>query len=726
MFLAPYMLIGGLAASIPVILHLFYRSRYKTVPWAAMKFLLTSVEQTSRRLKFQELLLLILRTCLLLLLAIALARPTFQAAIGGGDAVDAVIVLDTSLSMQARSGPNSTCFDTAREAARTVLRQLPANSTVQIVTVSDTAKVAGPLDPGRLDLASSLLEDLAASDRGSDLHAGIVMAGRILAQSPSSNKELYILSDMQRGAWETRGSEIKAALDEIRKKATVSLVRCTPLGRGNVAIVGITPQTTLRSGERADFAVLVRNAGTQPVKGLTVTLTLDGRDDRAESQALAEVNPGETRAVVVGNRIETPGRHVVRAVVRPDDIEGDNRLERVVVVNDRVGVLVVDGAADMRDPRKSASFFLSHALNPEASGLPLSIVPVERAAPRDLGGKELCVLVNVPLAPSSGTGGDRPGLSPEFLRALEPFVKEGKGLWVIAGDRVDPKLYNAELFDRARLLPYKLGKIATAPTEKPWTLDRASAEFAPFVRFRQEQGYASIDRIEVRTALELVEDKSPELARESRVHLRLNTGKAILASRRVPGQGEVLFLGTSVNDEKWTDLYVTPAFVPFVQVASNALLEGGLIEMNRSVTETLLAPIPREDAETAFDLVPPEGPRRRLEFATQTEGRWLLQAEGLERAGIYRMVPLGREPSDADPLFAVAPDVTETQDLAALPPEEINTLVGFTPVHLTAGEGGTFTGAERLNREATWWLLGLLLILVMAEMILAWYCGRAW
>src|SRR5688572_3275495 len=98
-FLAPYMLLGALAAGIPIALHFFYRSRYRDVPWAAMKFLLTAMEQTSRRLKFQELLLLILRVCLLLLLAFALARPTSRSvsAAGRGDAVDAVLIIDQSM-----------------------------------------------------------------------------------------------------------------------------------------------------------------------------------------------------------------------------------------------------------------------------------------------------------------------------------------------------------------------------------------------------------------------------------------------------------------------------------------------------------------------------------------------------------------------------------------------------------------------------------------------------
>src|SRR5947209_17519130 len=100
-FLAPYMLWGAAAASIPIALHFFFRSRYRTVPWAAMTFLLTSIEQTSRRLRFQELLLLCLRVALLLLLALALARPISSTLRGGsgGEAVDAVVLIDTSPSM---------------------------------------------------------------------------------------------------------------------------------------------------------------------------------------------------------------------------------------------------------------------------------------------------------------------------------------------------------------------------------------------------------------------------------------------------------------------------------------------------------------------------------------------------------------------------------------------------------------------------------------------------
>src|SRR5262249_39711232 len=104
-FVSWSMLLGTLAAGIPIALHFFYRSRFRNVPWAAMKFLLAALDQTSRRLKFQELLLLLLRIAVMLLIAFAVARPMLtRAGSGRGDAVDAVLVIDRSMSMSARAG----------------------------------------------------------------------------------------------------------------------------------------------------------------------------------------------------------------------------------------------------------------------------------------------------------------------------------------------------------------------------------------------------------------------------------------------------------------------------------------------------------------------------------------------------------------------------------------------------------------------------------------------
>src|SRR5438270_5627669 len=60
------------AASVPVIIHLLNRRRYRVVDWAAMRFLLAAMRKNVRRLRVEQLLLLAVRTLLLALLVAAM------------------------------------------------------------------------------------------------------------------------------------------------------------------------------------------------------------------------------------------------------------------------------------------------------------------------------------------------------------------------------------------------------------------------------------------------------------------------------------------------------------------------------------------------------------------------------------------------------------------------------------------------------------------------------
>src|SRR2546423_7994271 len=69
----PATLAAGIGAvSIPVIIHLINRRRYKIVPWAAMKFLLAAQKQTRKRMRIEQLLLLLVRMLILALIVFAM------------------------------------------------------------------------------------------------------------------------------------------------------------------------------------------------------------------------------------------------------------------------------------------------------------------------------------------------------------------------------------------------------------------------------------------------------------------------------------------------------------------------------------------------------------------------------------------------------------------------------------------------------------------------------
>ncbi|MCA9245597.1 MAG: BatA domain-containing protein, partial [Planctomycetales bacterium] len=73
-----FALAGAIAAAGPVLIHLMNRRRFRVVEWAAMDFLREAMQRNRKILRLRDLLLLILRTAVVLLFGLALARPFFS------------------------------------------------------------------------------------------------------------------------------------------------------------------------------------------------------------------------------------------------------------------------------------------------------------------------------------------------------------------------------------------------------------------------------------------------------------------------------------------------------------------------------------------------------------------------------------------------------------------------------------------------------------------------
>ena len=79
-FLNPFFLLGALAATLPVLVHLVRRTRAVRLQFPSLMFLRRIEQKTIRRRRLRNLLLLALRAAALLLLALAFARPYFSGA----------------------------------------------------------------------------------------------------------------------------------------------------------------------------------------------------------------------------------------------------------------------------------------------------------------------------------------------------------------------------------------------------------------------------------------------------------------------------------------------------------------------------------------------------------------------------------------------------------------------------------------------------------------------
>jgi hypothetical protein len=593
------MLFGSLAASIPIALHFFFRSRYRTVPWAAMKFLLASIEQTSRRLKFQELLLLLLRITLLVLLALALARPLSSSVRGAaeGGSVHAVFLFDTSMSMGASDGAK-TRFERAQDTAISILDQLPPHSTVQIISCADRAELnasasessftshavlglMGPRYPENLDQARTIIKDLAPTSLGTDLNDGISLAAAALEQE-NGNRELYIFTDVQKIGWTTQPDKIKKTMSEIGQKSSITLVRCGQQEPNNAAIVKVVPQTNIpRPGERVDFAVQVAHTSGNDIKDLQLTLLVDGQDVVGQSKAIALLKKNETQTITMTGKLEKPGLHTISVLMSKDDIPGDNRYDYVVRVPDIFRVLIVDGGdhdpEDRENPKLASSYYVMHQIAPVAEAdygrfyiqqtrvRARSASAALLAPANNLPKPDLCVLVNckMPL-PKADDQKLTTELRHGFLTQLETFVEDGGSLLIYSGDKVDYRDYNNVLGDKYHLLPVPIkGKAVEFPRDPVVSLSRKSFNFPDYQKFKDDKQYEGFKEIEIYKAFPVIvpvrnenradknTDEKKRLEQEKReanvtIVLEYSNGWPAVISRRV-GEGEVMFVTTAAE-----------------------------------------------------------------------------------------------------------------------------------------------------------------------------------
>ena len=74
-FLNPFVLFGLFAAAIPIIIHFLTRQKAKEIPFSSLRFLKLLENQQIRRLRWKQILLLIIRTMIILLSCLLLRDP---------------------------------------------------------------------------------------------------------------------------------------------------------------------------------------------------------------------------------------------------------------------------------------------------------------------------------------------------------------------------------------------------------------------------------------------------------------------------------------------------------------------------------------------------------------------------------------------------------------------------------------------------------------------------
>jgi hypothetical protein len=522
------------AASIPIIIHLLNRKRFRIVVWAAMKFLLAAQKQNTRRMRLEQLILLAVRVCLVLLIVLAMASVMPWAENvwgyfwpeGRGFVVRSkgrtykIIVLDASLSMNQVVQGKTTAFERARDMAVKLVGDSGSGDGFSVLLMKEvpTWIIAETAQDGRKVAAE--IKTLEPTHGNTSAAATLNMVAAKLAEASSryTSREVYFFTDMQQTTWVSSQAPIsakggkgeKSPLEEIQKRARTIFVDVVNNkdNTGNLAVtdlrLGESPVTV---GALVSIAGIVQNFGKENRRvrvALFIGQAGEGAGDsmtlRLQEQPPFVIPAGGHESVNFDHRFTAPGIYAIQMrLLGPeqqavDSLEADNARTIIVTVREKVPILLVNGkpAVDRFD---QATEYLRLALNPFGPEVPAAFAPLR---PKVVSAAQFAEITEADLATYDCMFlADVAQMGSGELRRLENHLRRGGGIVVSVGDNLAEKFddVNRLLFKTGRpILPARLMKKIQAPADHHYRLQANEDAFLepPLKAFKDDDDRLSL------------------------------------------------------------------------------------------------------------------------------------------------------------------------------------------------------------------------------------------
>ncbi|HSI09037.1 MAG: BatA domain-containing protein [Rariglobus sp.] len=712
-FLAPAALAGLAALSLPVIIHLLNKLRIREVRWAAMRFLQTAAQKNQRRVKMQDLLLLILRCLVLALVVFAFARPTFEkiekSTLVAGDPLTVMVLLDQSASMGANDGVEAR-FTAARDSALKFLEELPSGSAAGLLLVNDTYSSPVARPSRDLSLVRRSVELAKLTDRGTDFQPAVRAAVEVLRNLPG-RREVHLFTDNQLSGW----NALEAVREFLKTAPDIKVIIATPGAAstaavdpsGNLAITHLKLDTAIPvAGQPIRVLAEITNTGDTPANGVRLTLALN--DDAPSADAvITNLAPGGTRYIPLLVRLPGTGFHTLTAALPPDRLAFDNRRTLALEVAPASDVLVVESR---RGPAlwQGSGHFLATALAPvDEEAASRHYLHVTRATAADLDPSKLSGYAVIFLA-----GAD--ALPLPVVSALADFVKAGGGLVVMPGDPTP-----ADLFLDAPW-PDLLPALINAPLEPA----RGNVQDGPFnhplLSLWNDAAAGNLNALRFNRVFALDPLKLPEVS----VALRLADNSPVIVERTVGKGRVVLFAAPPIPS--WTNLPLHPAFVPLVHRLYAGTARASTLKLNLAPGDAFQAPVPIDQLNRdVYVRAPGEDSKPVAIGRTELVGtQAVLRVRNTSAAGRYTVYVGQTERPDF--VFAVQSPAAESE-LKSAPADILTTTVAPATGAPVASTPPAAAPAKPLLTAQQLWLIALIAagFLSLTELMLALRSSRS-
>jgi len=750
----PGLLVAGVACtSIPILIHLLNKRRFRRIRWAAVDFLVEADRRNRRRVRLEEWILLALRCLAMLLIGLMLARwflrpDALLAVLGSTGVSERIVVLDDSFSTGLATGGSQsgvTVFARSTQAIERLIGWLREESprdrlTILLTSKPDTAWLA-ETRIGDVQMADfkTQLEGLSPSSRCGNVAASMTaVRGLLDGREGSINATVYVLSDFQRSDWvagttadnRTTGpaAVFSGWVDEDQTLRLV-LIDVGVSDASNVAIAAIEPlQAQAVAGLTGQYTARVSNFCSTATKASSMQVYIG--DAAQPAVPVPTIAPYQTVGVPVEVTFPNEGAETLSVELEGDALTIDDTRTLAVPVQRALKVLIVNGEASS-DTFDDEVYLLSVALRPEGaafSGNEPTIIDENELEQTDLTGFHVVILANVYR------------LSEDIVAQLEAYAANGGGVMLFLGDQVDPELYNRLLYRAGvGLLPARLTEIINIPAEQGGVGFGDIDETHPALRgFRDSEvshfegirvtGFVAC-RIDEKTATQPSDsDSSNQIPPRApaRVLLRFADSEdhpAIV--ERTFGQGRAILIATSA-DKEWNNWPNHPAYLVVMMELVQHIARRTNGALTRRVGESIQLPLDpgRHQPFVTLKLPSyPEDPAIRIDARLDPETHLpTIEWKQCDRPGTYRFEMNELSGEESVQLVSVGVDPRES-DLRRIDRDALLESMGDLPTEYVTADELTADQDVQARRElwpAVWILL---IVALMGEQTLGWWFG---
>jgi hypothetical protein len=239
-----------------------------------------------------------------------------------------------------------------------------------------------------------------------------------------------------------------------------------------------------------------------------------------------------------------------------------------------------------------------------------------------------------------------------FVANLQNFVRQGGGLLIFGGDKLQPDGYNQKL---SQSVPAELREKKTGPEASGENIDKLDLAHPALQSFADPILLESLKSTRVWGYLRA----NP---RGQAALVSLANGDPLLLEQRV-GAGKVILV-TTTADRDWTDLPLKTAFLPLLQSLAQHLAGGkrGHLDSGITVGDAKQLSLPPSLVGKSLRVTKPN--KQAVEVPIVGEkNRAMATINDNEIAGFYRLsLPTGAErDSGAPQLYAVNPPFLESR-----------------------------------------------------------------